>query len=121
MLIINTILLLDRQVGPTNTQKLRQEAQFALAEKANGVAVKYTNCRNDLINLDKQVILHTSMIDNNKLLLDGEENKFRMGESSLFLVNSREEKLLEVQEKLNQIYTKRIKTIQYLNWLANNR
>jgi hypothetical protein len=32
--------------------------------------------------------------------LQGEELKFKLGESSLFLINSRESKLIEVNEKV---------------------
>ena len=40
-----------------------------------------------------------SLIENYKRLLKAEEIKFSNGESSLFLINSRENKLLETQEK----------------------
>jgi hypothetical protein len=51
--------------------------------------------------------------------LKGEEIKFEAGESSLFLVNTREQKLLEVREKANEISAKRIQVIQYLKFIAN--
>ncbi len=97
-----------------------QEAKYSLMDKRNLVAVKWNNYRNDLQNLDNQLDIQQALQKNNKILLDGEETRFKMGESSVFLVNSREQKVLETQEKLNEMYTKRFKTIQYLKWLANN-
>ncbi|MBD1386689.1 TolC family protein [Mucilaginibacter rigui] len=97
-----------------------KEAQYSLLEKRNLVTVKWNNYRNDFINLDRQVLINTKIQKNNQVLLDGEETRFKMGESSLFLINSREQKVVETQEKLNEIYTKRIKAIQYLKWLANS-
>jgi outer membrane protein TolC len=114
-------LTFTKQRAAYSLSKIKiQEAQYALTDKRNLVAVKWNNYRNDFMNLDKQVLIHTAMQKNNKVLLEGEEIKFRMGESSVFLVNSREQKLLETQEKLNEIYTKRIKTIQYLKWLTSS-
>ncbi len=114
-------LTFTKQRAAYSLSKIKiKEAEYSLMDKRNMVAVKWNNYRNDFINLDKQVLINTKVQQNNKVLLDGEETKFKMGESSLFLVNSREQKVVETQEKLNEIYTKRIKTIQYLKWLANS-
>ena len=97
-----------------------QEAQYALLDKGNLVAVKWNNYRNELNNIEQQLQIYLAMQKNNEVLLKGEEIKFRMGESSVFLVNVREQKVLDTREKLNELYTKRIKTIQYLKWLSNS-
>lgn len=47
----------------------------------------------------KQFKLYKSLVKNNTTLLKAEEKKFTMGESSLFMVNTREKKLLETQLK----------------------
>ena len=46
-----------------------------------------------------QLLITVEMITNYQLLLSAENEKFRIGESSLFLVNSREQKLIEAQMK----------------------
>ena len=56
-----------------------------------------------------------SLIENYKRLLKAEEIKFSNGESSLFLINSRENKLLETQEKFLELKAKTIKTYFKLN------
>ena len=56
----------------------------------------------------------------NRSYIKAEEIKFSNGESSLFLINSRENKLLETQEKFLELKAKTIKTYFKLNWLENN-
>jgi outer membrane protein TolC len=54
----------------------------------------------ELTMLQNQIsILKQNYISSEQLLI-GEEIRFRVGESSLFLVNARETKLIEVKEKL---------------------
>ena len=59
--------------------------------------------------LQLQYNLLQQSVKANELLLKGEETKFRFGDSSLFLVNSRELKLIDAQEKLLTIENKIIK------------
>ncbi|PWK80166.1 outer membrane protein TolC [Mucilaginibacter oryzae] len=114
-------LTFTKQRAAYSLSKIKiKEAEYSLKDKQNLITVKWNNYRNDFINFEKQIQINNAIQNNNRLLLDGEETKFKMGESSLFLVNSREQKVLDTQEKLNEIYTKRFKTIQYLKWLANN-
>jgi outer membrane protein TolC len=48
--------------------------------------------------------------------LKAEETLFRNGESSLFLINSRENKVLETERKLIELKAKYYKTIYALQW-----
>ena len=52
------------------------------------------------------------MVINYQSLLDAETEKFRVGESSIFLLNSREQKLIEAQMKLNKLQSE----FQKLKW-----
>jgi len=56
------------------------------------------------------------MLSNFKTMLKAEESLFRNGESSLFLINSRENKVLEIERKLIELKTKYYKTIYALQW-----
>ena len=49
---------------------------------------------------------YLSNAKNYKRLLDAEQRKFNIGESSLFLVNSRENKWLEAKVKSNEVKSK---------------
>ncbi len=73
---------------------------------------------NELMAMQKQVLLFDRNVKNQQLLFLAEEYKFSVGESSLFLVNSRENKLLETQQKLAELKTKFFKSIVALQWAA---
>lgn len=73
---------------------------------------------NELQTLRKQVLLQESAVGNYQALQQGEETRFRNGESSLFLVNTRENKKLEALMKLTGLKAKYIKTANSLSWAA---
>jgi outer membrane protein TolC len=56
------------------------------------------------------------MLTNFEKLLKAEETLFRNGESSLFLINTRENKVLETERKLIELKAKYYKTIYALQW-----
>ena len=49
--------------------------------------------------LERQIRLSTDMLQNYEDLLQAENEKFRIGESSVFLLNSREQKLIAARKK----------------------
>jgi outer membrane protein TolC len=71
---------------------------------------------NETMNLRGQIGIQTLALDNYRKLLEGELMRFRIGESSLFLVNSREQKLLEAQQKLIELETKYYKSRAGILW-----
>lgn len=70
----------------------------------------------ELVALKNQQTLTTKSVENAKKLLEAEVQRFEIGESSLFLVNSRELKLIEVLLKSYELKTKFFKTFVALNW-----
>lgn len=66
--------------------------------------------------LRNQYTINLKSIDNTKRLLDVEVERFEIGESSLFLVNNREIKYIEVVLKGYELKTKFFKTLIALNW-----
>ncbi|WP_207532407.1 TolC family protein [Desertivirga arenae] len=97
-----------------------REAEYSLSDKQNTVAVKWNNYVNEYSTLNNLLASNTTIQKSNQQLLQGEEMKFRYGDSSIFMINSREQKVLETQEKLYDLYSKRIKVIQSLKWLVND-
>lgn len=73
---------------------------------------------NELNTLRQQISLQEKAYLNFMTLQRGEETRFQSGESSLFLINSRENKSLEALQKLTELKAKYIRTINYLNWAA---
>ncbi|WP_326980899.1 hypothetical protein VUJ46_11310 [Chryseobacterium sp. MYb264] len=57
---------------------------------------------------------------NYQRLLYAEETKYSNGESSLFLINSRENKVIDAQEKFISIKTKFLKSFNKLKWMKEN-
>jgi outer membrane protein TolC len=73
---------------------------------------------NDILALQTQSLLFQDNLRNQALLLKAEESKFSIGESSMFLVNAREIKLLETRQKLAELKTKFFKSLLGVQWAA---
>lgn len=81
---------------------------------------KVLSAYNDIEQLQKQLTLIKSMLESYTKLLNVEEQKFSIGESNLFIVNSRELKKLETQEKLIEVKIKLNKSIAGLAFAYGN-
>ncbi|MBA4853405.1 TolC family protein [Emticicia sp. BO119] len=66
---------------------------------------------NDAVQLKRQFEIYQQTVANYQRLYQGELTKFINGESTLFLVNSRENKLFDAQQKLISLQTKVAKSI----------
>jgi outer membrane protein TolC len=73
---------------------------------------------NELTALLQQVRIYELVYENYLRLQKGEETRFMAGESSLFLVNTRENKALETQQKLIELKAKFYKTYYGVQWAA---
>ncbi|MBP6623552.1 MAG: TolC family protein [Chitinophagaceae bacterium] len=95
-------------------------AQTVLEKKQKQVAIqlKVRNYYQAYLTIQKQLNLLKNQLENYRRLFKAEEQKFDNGESSLFLVNSRENKLLETEVKLAEVTAKYYKTIYALQWSA---
>jgi outer membrane protein TolC len=71
---------------------------------------------NEVFTLASQIALYELNLQNYQQLLKGEDLRFRLGESSLFLLNARENKALEVAQKLIELKTKWYKSYAALSW-----
>jgi outer membrane protein TolC len=94
-----------------NTQLLREQKALELKNK---VQLALNELDNALIQLD----LLTKTVDNYRQLLVLENNRFQLGESSLFLVNNREIKLIEAQIKLMKGQTNAQIARASIDWAA---
>lgn len=84
----------------------------------NGLEVKMKQNRAELNTLQAQLNLMEQTLQANQRLLKGEEIRFSLGESSLFLINARENKLLEIQEKILETENKLLKNGLEGKWLT---
>ncbi|MCY7353152.1 MAG: TolC family protein [Cytophagaceae bacterium] len=95
------------------TQGVELERQQAGRDIVNDVQTAW----NELKALEGQIEVQQQTVANQRTLLRAEQQKFDLGESSLFLVNSRETKLIDLQLKLEELRTKYQKSIAAL-WYA---
>ena len=95
-----------------------QETKLGLNIKQQQTEIKIKQYHNELVTLQKQIELQRNNYTNYQLMLKAEESRFNNGESSMFLINSRETKALEALEKLIDLKTKYFKTIYALQWSA---
>jgi outer membrane protein TolC len=95
-----------------------RETQLQQNQKEIGIIYKVKNYYNQLVNYKTQVNLLQKTYNNYLQLQRGEETRFFNGESSLFLVNSRENKTLETLVKLTEVVVKYNKTSISLQWAA---
>lgn len=107
----------------TNNYKTGLNIRFPLFLRKERAEINLTNNKLQSINFDKQILLLSlknkinstneeifsyenqisilkNMVNDYEILLRGEERKFEIGESSLFLINARESKLIESKLKL---------------------
>lgn len=81
-----------------NTQLLRQQKSLELRNKLQFAF-------NEIDNLQKQIATYRQTVANYQQLLQLENTRFDLGESTFFLINSREMKFLEAQVKLAKLYS----------------
>lgn len=100
--------------GEVLKQKVKiQENQLSRDLKAQEIRNKVAALQNELRLNASQLTQIRAMVNNYRRLLQAENTKFRNGESSLFLVNSRELKYIDsrlkeiaTESKLNQVQAK---------------
>ena len=95
-----------------------KESQLELTGKRWQLENKIRYYQNESNQLLQQWQLTSSLQENYRQLLRNEELKFSQGESSLFLVNARESKLLEVLQKQTALRIKYLTASYQLRWAA---
>ncbi|WP_439585836.1 TolC family protein [Dyadobacter bucti] len=95
-----------------------QETRLAQRQKQLDLEVKVRQYYNEFNTLRAQISLQNLNYANYQQLVEAEEVRFSNGESSLFLINSRENKALEARQKLIELKTKYFKIAYALQWSA---
>ncbi|PRY47362.1 outer membrane protein TolC [Spirosoma oryzae] len=102
-----------REVQLKNQQTALERQQTG-RDVMNGVQSAY----NQLQILARQVVIQQQTIQNQTILVRGEQAKFELGESSLFLINSRESKLIDLRIKGEELKAKYQKAVAQLYYAA---
>lgn len=112
-------LFLRKERGKLQLTRIKiQDAEYTLQRKQLEIENKINNYFNEQNNFLEQIQLYEGAVQNYQTLLEAEYIKFDLGESSIFLVNSREQKLIDAQLKLTELRGKFFKTRQKLEWAA---
>ena len=94
-------LFFRQQRGDYQKSKVAiQETEYAQIQKVREINNKVEYYYQEIKNLEIQEKLFTINTVNYETLLEAEKRKFEIGESSLFLINSRETKVISSQIKL---------------------
>jgi outer membrane protein TolC len=76
---------------------------------------------NETLLLQQNIVRQQDIVSNQELLRSAEYQRFTNGESSVFLINARESKLIELQIKLVSLQSKYEKSKVMLRWAAGER
>ncbi|MEX0595640.1 MAG: TolC family protein, partial [Candidatus Paceibacterota bacterium] len=110
------IFLRTERANLTLTRLKIRETDLFLVQTENELNNKATAYQRQLFTLQQQILLSQRMVNNYRLLLNSEQQKFDLGESSIFLMNSREQNLFESELKLLELEYKYLKAISSLKW-----
>ncbi|WP_298320265.1 TolC family protein [uncultured Aquimarina sp.] len=104
-------LFLRKERGAVKLAKYKiQDSQYELASVQLQIENKVTAIYNELESFKTQNGLIANIVNDYTTLLKAEERKFSFGESSLFLINSRESKLIDAELKSNKLQNKYFST-----------
>lgn len=111
---------------PIPNRKARGDLQLAdikidqvnlkIAEKRQSIDNKIRQYATQLNILSQQAATYRALVENYRLLLDAEITKFQIGESSVFLINTREQKWLETRMKYLKLLAEYRETEAALRW-----
>ena len=100
-------LFLRKERGAVKLAKYKiQDSQYELASVQLQIENKVNAIYNELDSFKTQNKLIADIVTDYTTLLKAEERKFSFGESSLFLINSRESKLIDATLKRNKLQNK---------------
>jgi outer membrane protein TolC len=99
---------------------MSQNNTFDLVYKENELTYKLNIIKQTISTLLEQLLNAEKSVKYSKLLVEAEKLKFLNGESTLFILNARESKLLEFELKLLEYKLKIIKTVLNIMYLKGD-
>lgn len=100
------------------TQIKLVQTELELQQKQQAIVAKVQQYANELQNLRNQSNLFRDIAANYRRLLDAENDRFALGESSVFLVNTREQRWLDAQLKYLKLLAELRKAEAGVLWSA---
>lgn len=118
-LVFKYPLLLRKERGDLKLAKLKlSDAEFELTQQTRELENKIRAASNEFSNMPQLLNAQKELVDNNFILRDGEQERFKNGESSLLIINIRERSLIESQIKYIEQIGKAALAKEKLLWNA---
>lgn len=115
-------LFLRAERGKLREVKIKQqELNYDLQQSGREIRNQVMASYNDLSAYAAQLAVQLKSIENQQVLVNGENQKFNLGESTLFLINSRETKLIEMKIKQESMVAGYQKALAELYYKAGTR
>lgn len=112
-------LFLRKERGELKMTQLKiKDTKYKLQQKNIEIKNKLLSNFNEYRYMLEQELIYNEMVNNYQKLLKAENNKFQIGESSVFMVNSREIKLIEAEIKLAEVRSKLLKSYSSIYWAS---
>ncbi len=112
-------LLLRQERAKLQLNRLKQqETELELQQDAREIQAGVRTVANDWEAMREQLRLQEQVVLNAERLRNGEQIRFENGESSVFLLNSREATLVSARVKLAELQAKYAQTQATLRWAA---
>lgn len=111
-------LTFAQERGEMKQTKLKiTSAKLELTQKQRELELKLMGIYAELKMLREQINLYRETLKNYAFLFKGESRRFEMGESNLFLVNSRENTAISAEQKLVELHIKYLENEAKMKWL----
>lgn len=100
------------------TEIKQQQVAFEKQQMQRDITTEINQVYNNWLALEQQLRILDQQVKNAELLRNGEQQRFDAGESSFFLVNTRESALISAQIKYYETLAKYAKTKAEMYWAA---
>ena len=112
-------LFLRKERGKFQQIRIKQQqTTLDLTQSRREILSEVRAAYNEVRNYETQILTQTATIRNQERLVQAEYQRFELGESTLFLVNSRENKLIDYRIKLESLKSKYEKALAGLVYAA---
>lgn len=114
-------LLLRAERGKRRLTAIKiEQTDYEILQSKRNIENEIQKTANEWRGFASQLRSQQSMVRSAEILLRGEQIKFENGESSLFLINTRENYLISNQVKLYELMAKYAKTKTALQWASGS-
>jgi outer membrane protein len=108
-------LFLRKERGKLQQVRIKQrDALYGRQQTSREISNAVQAAYNEVRAIERQIVVQTDAVRNQEILLSAEQRKFDIGETTVFLVQTRETKLIEMRVKLAAMQAKYEKAVASL-------